>query len=92
MEAFVNKPFDYAREEMVCACSRLYTRIYSPVGLQRKGTSVPCYVTMLLEDAESETKDRTVDSQREADIKWTANSLYAASIDTVSLEPIRTPF
>ena len=39
---------------------------------------------MLLEDASLETKDGKVDEQRDADIKWTANSLYAASIDTVS--------
>ena len=51
---------------------------------QRKGTGVPCYVSMLLEDASLETKDGKVDEQRDADIKWTANSLYAASIDTVS--------
>ena len=46
---------------------------------QRQGTGVPCYVSMLLEDAALETKDQTVDEQREADIKWTANSLYAGA-------------
>ncbi|KAH9919494.1 cytochrome P450 [Epithele typhae] len=48
----------------------------------RKGTAVPCYVTMLLEDSKLENKDQIVGSQREFDIRWTANSLYAASFDT----------
>ena len=38
---------------------------------------MPCYVTMLLEDAALESKDQTVDEQRDFDIRWTANSLYA---------------
>ena len=46
-------------------------------GLQRQGTAVPCYVSMLLEDAALENKDQSVDSQRDFDIRWTANSLYA---------------
>ncbi|KAI0635121.1 cytochrome P450 [Trametes polyzona] len=48
----------------------------------RKGTGVPCYVSMLLDDAALENKEQTVDEQRDFDIKWTANSLYAAGIDT----------
>ena len=47
---------------------------------QRKGTAVPCYVTMLLEDAALETKDQSVSDEREFDIKWTANSLYAGML------------
>ncbi|KAI9063683.1 cytochrome P450 [Trametes sanguinea] len=47
-----------------------------------KGTAVPCYVSMLLDDAALENKEQTVDNQRDFDIRWTANSLYAASFDT----------
>ncbi|KAI0360725.1 cytochrome P450 [Trametes cingulata] len=48
----------------------------------RQGTAVPCYVSMLLDDAALENKEQTVDNQRDFDIRWTANSLYAASFDT----------
>nr|ANC28044.1 cytochrome P450 [Polyporus umbellatus] len=64
MEAFVNEPFEYTKQEM------------------RQGTAAPCYVSMLLDDAALESKDQCVDSQRDFDIRWTANSLYAASFDT----------
>ena len=47
------------------------------VRFQRQGTAVPCYVSMLLDDAALESKDQSVDSQRDFDIRWTANSLYA---------------
>lgn len=45
--------------------------------VQRNGSAVPCYVSMLLDDAALETKDQSVDNQRDFDIRWTANSLYA---------------
>ena len=32
---------------------------------------------MLLDDAALESKDQSVDNQRDFDIRWTANSLYA---------------
>lgn len=32
-----------------------------------------------------ERGDKAVDQQREFDVKWTANSMYSASLDTVSL-------
>ncbi|KAI0701738.1 cytochrome P450 [Earliella scabrosa] len=64
MEAFVNEPYDYTKQQM------------------KQGTAVPCYVSMLLDDAALESKDQSVDNQRDFDIRWTANSLYAASFDT----------
>ena len=48
--------------------------------LQRQGTAVPCYVSMLLDDAALESKDQSVDNQRDFDIRWTANSLYAGAV------------
>lgn len=39
---------------------------------------------MLLEDVR--TKDNVVvDAERDFDIRWTANSMYSASLDTVSI-------
>ena len=55
--------------------------------VKRNGTAVPCFVTTLLDDASAKTpsKDSAADSQRDFDIRWTANSMYSASIDTVRL-------
>ncbi|KAI0717422.1 cytochrome P450 [Cerioporus squamosus] len=69
MEAFVNEPFDFTKQQMA------------------QGTAVPCYVSMLLDDAALENKDQSVDDQRDFDIRWTANSLYAAH---VPLPPLQT--
>lgn len=38
---------------------------------------------MLLEDIRS--KDHVIDPQRDFDIRWTANSMYSASLDTVRI-------
>ena len=48
---------------------------------QRSGATVPCFVTTLLEEARDE-KGGAVDAQRDFDIRWTANSMYSASMDT----------
>ena len=44
---------------------------------------VPCFVSTLLEGI-SDEKGETVDKQRDFDIRWTANSMFSASMDTVS--------
>ncbi|RPD65443.1 cytochrome P450 [Lentinus tigrinus ALCF2SS1-7] len=46
----------------------------------KRGTAVPCYVSMLIDEAES--KDQAAINEREFDIQWTANSLYVAGFDT----------
>ncbi len=53
-------------------------------GLQRQGTNVDCYVSMLLDDAALESKDQSVDNQRDFDIRWTANSLYAGKFSILA--------
>ncbi|KAI0343875.1 cytochrome P450 [Trametopsis cervina] len=45
----------------------------------REGTAVPCFVTTLLTDVRD---GKEVDAQRDFDIRWTANSMYSASMDT----------
>ena len=39
-----------------------------------------CFVTTLLEDVRD---GKEIDAQRDFDIRWTANSMYSASMDTV---------
>ncbi|KAF9230891.1 cytochrome P450 [Melanogaster broomeanus] len=48
-----------------------------------EGTALPSFVSMLLDD-DVRGKGKGVDGQLEFDLRWTANSMYAASIDTVS--------
>ncbi|EMD36507.1 hypothetical protein CERSUDRAFT_115561 [Gelatoporia subvermispora B] len=47
----------------------------------RRGVATPCFVTMLLEDVQ-ERGDKALEAQMDFDIRWTANSMYSASIDT----------
>ena len=46
---------------------------------------------MLLEDAALENKDQSVDSQRDFDIRWTANSLYAGKFFSSNTVYLRSP-
>ncbi|THG97275.1 hypothetical protein EW026_g4689 [Hermanssonia centrifuga] len=48
----------------------------------KDGTAVPCFVTTLLDDLRDEKSQKPLDAQRDFDIRWTANSMYSASIDT----------
>ncbi|GBE84279.1 Multifunctional cytochrome P450 monooxygenase af510 [Sparassis crispa] len=47
----------------------------------REGTAVPCFCSTLLEELQ-DRNDKAVDAQKDFDIRWTANSMYSASIDT----------
>lgn len=46
----------------------------------RNGTAVPCFVTTLLDNIRDDKG--SLDPQRDFDIRWTANSMYSASMDT----------
>jgi len=69
MEEFVEKPYAYVKERM------------------RDGSALPCFCTTLLDElhercsADKKGAEQT-DPQRDFDIRWTANSMYSASIDT----------
>ncbi|EPT04818.1 hypothetical protein FOMPIDRAFT_1112479 [Fomitopsis schrenkii] len=69
MEEFVEKPYAYVKERM------------------RDGTALPCFCTTLLEELQERSREEKkeaeqIDPQRDFDIRWTANSMYSASIDT----------
>ncbi|KAI0352715.1 cytochrome P450 [Trametes cingulata] len=49
----------------------------------RQGTAIPCFCTTLLDEA-AENKENAA-AQTDFDVRWTANSMYSASIDTTSL-------
>ncbi|KAI0829316.1 cytochrome P450 [Trametes gibbosa] len=46
-----------------------------------EGTSVPCFCTMLLDEIQ-QSKSGAESAQQDFDLRWTANSMYSASIDT----------
>ncbi|EGN94314.1 hypothetical protein SERLA73DRAFT_188122 [Serpula lacrymans var. lacrymans S7.3] len=48
----------------------------------RKGTALPSFVSTLLEADHQKEKAAPVNSLADFDIRWTANSMYSASIDT----------
>ncbi|KAH9950731.1 cytochrome P450 [Amylocystis lapponica] len=49
----------------------------------REGTATPCFCTSLLDELH-EKGEKDVDEQDDADIRWAANSIYAASLDTTT--------
>ena len=86
------------RREAVClcqgahgerVCSRLTDAPADRSIAQRDGTALPCFCTTLLEELQERSREEKkeadqIDPQRDFDIRWTANSMYSASIDTVS--------
>jgi len=79
MEEFVDRPFEYLKTSMVGAPSEIgnHTRIYIYYK-QKTGSYKPSFCSTLLEDESMKGVD-----QFEFDLKWVANSMYGASIDTV---------
>ncbi|KAH9853930.1 cytochrome P450 [Lenzites betulinus] len=47
-----------------------------------EGSSLPCFCTMLLDESIRESKSKAEKAQEDFDLRWTANSMYSASIDT----------
>ncbi|KAI0826662.1 cytochrome P450 [Trametes gibbosa] len=57
----------------------------------RSGTATPCYCTGLLTEGEQDAYDAGMaDPQHERSIRWTANSFYIASVDTVPAADVCT--
>jgi len=83
MEEFVDRPFEYVKTSMVSTSlisviARAY--IYSK---QKSDSYKPSFCSTLLEDESIKAGD-----QFEFDLKWTANSMYSASLDTVHQFPL----
>ena len=82
MEEFVDRPYEMVKERMVRAAVSTGLGVQGAnLGWQRNGTAVPCFVTTLLDDIRDEKG--SLDPQRDFDIRWTANSMFSASMDTV---------
>jgi hypothetical protein len=80
MEEFVERPYAFVENSIV----RFWTRSTTSFSLltrgsQKTGDYIPSFCSTLLEDEKSKAADNF-----EFDLKWTANSMYSASGDTVS--------
>ncbi|KAG0694413.1 cytochrome P450 [Suillus ampliporus] len=67
MEEFVDRPYEFVKAEI------------------KKGTARPSFVSTLLKSPSPDSSfdsTSTSDAQLDHDIRWTANSMYSASIDT----------
>ncbi|KAG9311257.1 cytochrome P450 [Chiua virens] len=48
----------------------------------RKGTAKPSFVSTVLDGKDCKEKEPMFDAEQDFDLRWTANSMYAASMDT----------
>lgn len=80
IEESVDMPYNALKDNIVrfrvCGDS---PELMSGLSVQRAGTAVPSFCSTLLEE-----DGKLATELEEFDIKWTANSMYASSIDTVS--------
>lgn len=79
MEEFVDRPFEYVKNSMASSSFNIgnYSCIYI-CSKQKSPSYKPSFCSTLLEDESIKGGD-----QFEFDLKWTANSMYSASLDTV---------
>ncbi|OBZ78498.1 O-methylsterigmatocystin oxidoreductase [Grifola frondosa] len=75
MQEFVDKPFNMVKDRMVSALRTLW-HLTELIVMQRDGTAIPCFCTMLLDEQQDEG-DKALDEQKDFDIRWTANSMYS---------------
>ena len=94
IEDFVNEPHEDCKQKIV---SRLPFSLAIPLTsrmMQKNGTATPSFTSLAFDKNENMTE------QEDFDLRWTTNSMYTASIDTVrSLFPnllcvrrVLTPF
>ena len=78
IEESVDMPYNALKDNIVChrVCGASSGLMFL---VQRAGTAVPSFCSTLLEE-----DGKLATELEEFDIKWTANSMYASSIDTVS--------
>ena len=78
IEAFVNEPYEDCRQKIVSHLPSSPARMLtSPRMIQRNGTAAPSFTSLAFDKNENMTE------QEDFDLRWTTNSMYTASIDTV---------
>jgi len=90
MEEWVDKPYEFLKNGMVSDAIFL-TSCYTLNGffvIQKTGQYKPSFCSMILEDEDGVKAS----PEFEFDLKWTANSMYGASMDTVSHNSVLSTF
>ena len=86
MEEFVDKPYEFVKSSLVCFDPYSMFRcdgdgkLIIHTFMQKSGNYKPSLCSMLLEDESMHGGDR---NRFEFDLKWSANSMYSASMDAV---------
>ena len=88
IEAFVNEPYEDCKQKIVGrllsppppACVLTCPRI-----MQQNGTASPSFTSLAFD------KDENMTEQQDFDLRWTINSMYTGSIDTVRSRSPRIP-
>ena len=78
IEDFVNEPYEDCKRKIVSHLSVSPARVLTPLGtIQKNGTATPSFTSLAFE------KNENMNEQEDFDLRWTTNSMYTASIDTV---------
>ena len=78
IEAFVNEPYEDCKQKIVsCLLSPPTPMLTSPRMTQQNGTATPSFTSLAFDKNENMTE------QEDFDLRWTTNSMYTGSIDTV---------
>lgn len=81
MKEFVDTPFELVKENIV-SCSPYHPGYVFEFVFQKEGTAGSSYCSILLEEVPTKGDSKTIE-QMDTDIRWTANSMYLASIDSM---------
>jgi hypothetical protein len=85
----VDFPFSLLKANMVRPRDiQLHRCIYNVPSPQNAGTAPPSYCSTLLQESHPAVSESAL-SIEEFDVKWTANSMFAGSMDSVSIFFIR---
>lgn len=82
MEEFVDAPWEWCLWNMV-RISCLSLSMLKLKRCQKQTSYKSSFCSTLLEDVSAQEGDKDIKDNFEFDLKWTANSMYGASIDTV---------
>jgi hypothetical protein len=78
IEDFVNEPYEDCKQKIVSRLpSSPLPMLISPRMIQKNGTATPSFTSLAFDKNENMTE------QEDFDLRWTTNSMYTGSIDTV---------
>jgi hypothetical protein len=82
IEDFVNEPYEDCKEKIVSEPQRERARVLISRVIQKNGTATPSFTSLAFDNKEN------MSEQEDFDLRWTTNSMYVGSIDTVRFLPL----